>query len=471
MFDATEVAAVSRKIGRELVARGVVNEEQLKKALAWQLQHGGHLGTCLIELAFVGEMQLGQVLSEILGFPHATPQHFASIPNPVIESVPQPLAERHTIVPIRREGKRLRLAMINPRDLVAVDEVAFSSGCQVEPWIAPEVRMVQALERYYGVPRSRRFILLGQAAAMRAAGGPRPAGGPVPSTIPLAGASTQTPPAPATAPPAVAAAPATATPPAAATPAPPPAAAAAAPAEPDLDAALGFDTGPSVAEQWASLEAESPAVAPTPATAATTEPDEAESVAAVGLWEQIREQPDYDGSFFRRPGNIDRPHLEIDFQQLAADLFQARGPEDVPRAVFDAIGARVDRAILFMVEGVHARIWDWRGFSLSPECVRGFRFDVTREPILDLLGGNEIYLGIRPKKSEYADLYGRLEMNPPRELMLMPLYVRSRLVALMHIDGGERDKVPGSVDLYRRVGRKIEVALQIFSLKRKLLIV
>ena len=152
---------MSKKIGQELVQRGLITHGQLKTALNSQLVSGGHLGTCMIELNFLTEEQLGEVLGEILGVRYARPADFGDIPDSVITLVPAKLAEKHRVVPLKIDGK-LHAALVNPKDLLAIDELSFATGLPIRPWVAPEVRIACALEHYYGIPRSRRFVILSQ---------------------------------------------------------------------------------------------------------------------------------------------------------------------------------------------------------------------------------------------------------------------------------------------------------------------
>jgi hypothetical protein len=147
-------------LGKELIARGAINQEDLDRALRAQLSHGGHLGTCLIEDGSIDEQQLGEMLGSILGVPHAEASFFHNIPAVVLGAIPSELVEKHQVVPFRIEDRTLHVAMINPRNLLVIDELQFAAGMAIEAWVAPEVRIVLALETYYGVPRSRRFLLL-----------------------------------------------------------------------------------------------------------------------------------------------------------------------------------------------------------------------------------------------------------------------------------------------------------------------
>jgi hypothetical protein len=81
---------------------------------------------------------------------------FREIPPEVIRMIPEHLAQKHQMVPLAVEGKRLRLAMMNPGDILVMDEVAFLTGMQVEPQVSSENHLLDALERYYQIPRSIR---------------------------------------------------------------------------------------------------------------------------------------------------------------------------------------------------------------------------------------------------------------------------------------------------------------------------
>jgi len=149
---------MAKRIGEALIEKGVITPAQLETALKNQLILGGHLGTCLIELGFVSEEQLGQALTEALGVPHASPTLLRKIPESVIRALPKRLVAEYRAVPIGLKDNTLHVAMVDPKDLRALDILAFGSGYRVSPWIAPEVRIVEAMERHYDIPRTVRYI-------------------------------------------------------------------------------------------------------------------------------------------------------------------------------------------------------------------------------------------------------------------------------------------------------------------------
>jgi hypothetical protein len=148
------------KLGELLLQEGLITPEQLDEALKSQVIFGIKLGSSLIELGFITDEQLCRLLSEKLGVPAVTSRALASIPHNVLAQVPAELAGKYRVVPIRIEGKKLALAMADPTDFNATDEVAFVTGFIVLPHIAPDVRITSALSKYYHVRGDIRYMMI-----------------------------------------------------------------------------------------------------------------------------------------------------------------------------------------------------------------------------------------------------------------------------------------------------------------------
>jgi hypothetical protein len=146
------------RIGELLVKAGILSRHQLEEALNAQLIYGGKLGTNLVEHGFVTEEFLTSFLSKQCNIPAVETEKLHDIPQDVIDSVPRDLAERHKVVPFRKDKRRLDLALIDPTNLKAIDEVAFKTGLLVRPHVAAEVAILRCLEHYYQVPKPRRYI-------------------------------------------------------------------------------------------------------------------------------------------------------------------------------------------------------------------------------------------------------------------------------------------------------------------------
>lgn len=153
---------MKKNLGQLLVEKGLVTEKILAEGLQRQVIFGGRLGTNLLEMGAVTEDGLMKLLALQFNVAYAEPKHFENIPKPVLDSVPKELLEKYRIIPIALDGKRITLAMTDPHKLDVVDEVAFQTNMIVQPVIASELRIVQALEKYYNIRREARYIAVSQ---------------------------------------------------------------------------------------------------------------------------------------------------------------------------------------------------------------------------------------------------------------------------------------------------------------------
>jgi len=146
-----------KKLGELLVEREWVTREQLTQALRHQQVFGGRIGTCLLELTLLSEDRLTRALSDQLGVPPATVDDLRVIADGLIELVPTKLAWRARAVPFERFGNALSVAVVDTRDLLAQDELAFVTSRRLKVHVAPEVRVLEALEKHYNCPVEPRF--------------------------------------------------------------------------------------------------------------------------------------------------------------------------------------------------------------------------------------------------------------------------------------------------------------------------
>lgn len=141
-----------------LLNAGLINREQFDEALKNRVLYGGKIGTSLIELGYVKEEVLARFLSKKLAVPYVPPKLLLSIPEDVIGLIPQEMAVKFRVIPISLEKKRLNLVMADPTDLKAIDEMAFITGFIIRPLITPEVRLAQALSKYYHQEMDPRYL-------------------------------------------------------------------------------------------------------------------------------------------------------------------------------------------------------------------------------------------------------------------------------------------------------------------------
>lgn len=135
----------------------MVTPAQIDDALQNRVFFGGKIGTSLVELGFLREEDLAQFLGRKLMVPYIAPEALLHIPAATIALIPQEMALKYRVIPLELKQRRLSLVMSDPSDLAAVDEISFITGYVIKPMIAPEFRLLQALNLYYGLQISTRF--------------------------------------------------------------------------------------------------------------------------------------------------------------------------------------------------------------------------------------------------------------------------------------------------------------------------
>ena len=151
---------MAQKIGELLVSEGLLTRKQLDEALKSQVIFGGRLGTNLVEMGIIEEQDLLRTLSKQLEIPFVSSEQLMAVPAEAIKLIPKEMAEEYKIVPLSLEKKRLTAAMADPSDLAAIDAISFITGYIILPVVCSELRLMLALEQYYGIKREVRYIQL-----------------------------------------------------------------------------------------------------------------------------------------------------------------------------------------------------------------------------------------------------------------------------------------------------------------------
>jgi type IV pilus assembly protein PilB len=138
----------TRRLGDLLVAEGLITEEQLKQALAEQKGKTEKLGSILARLQFITEEQLIGFLSRQYGIPSITVTN-VDVDAETLRLVPAPIARKYEVLPVKRIGGTLTLAMADPTNVFALDDVAFMTSLQILPVVAPQAAIRAAIERHY----------------------------------------------------------------------------------------------------------------------------------------------------------------------------------------------------------------------------------------------------------------------------------------------------------------------------------
>jgi type IV pilus assembly protein PilB len=141
--------ATNKHLGELLVERGVINHEQLNISIDYHKKNPGHLlGETLVELKFATEKDIAQALTCQYGFPYL-PLSSYEIDEEVIRSVPENVCRQFCLVPIDKIGKSLTVAMFNPLNVQALEDVELITGCSVQVFVCTATDVKQSIDKYY----------------------------------------------------------------------------------------------------------------------------------------------------------------------------------------------------------------------------------------------------------------------------------------------------------------------------------
>jgi type IV pilus assembly protein PilB len=151
---------MSAKLGEILVRENLITAQNLREALDYQREHGGRLGFNLVKLGLVSDDVITAVLSRQYGIPSVNLDLF-HIDEPVLRLIPQEVAQKYSVLPLSRVGATLTLAMVDPTNVFAMDDVKFMTGLNVEPVVVAEGSVQQAIAKYYGSSKEIELATVG----------------------------------------------------------------------------------------------------------------------------------------------------------------------------------------------------------------------------------------------------------------------------------------------------------------------
>ncbi len=143
---------MSAKLGEILVRENILTAQQLREALDFQRENGGRLGFNLVKLGLVSDDMITAVLSRQYGVPSVNLELF-DIEETVIRLIPREVAEKYSVLPLSRVGATLTLAMVDPTNVFAMDDIKFMTGLNIEPVVVSEASVQEAINNYYSQTR------------------------------------------------------------------------------------------------------------------------------------------------------------------------------------------------------------------------------------------------------------------------------------------------------------------------------
>ena len=393
------------KLGQLLVARGWITVQQLTRALKAQNVAGGRLGTCLLEMDALQEDLLLKGLAEHHGVPGVAVEDLRGIPEEVLNLIPDKLSRRSHAVPFRLELGRLDVALLDPRNLAAQDEIAFSSGKRVRVYVANEVRIYEALERYYGeempsrvsviLDRLNRARFLWEKPAENAE--PAAAQRPIESLF--------------------------ATPPRIKLPPPLPELIQPVPAP----AAVHAVAPPAAAAARTASLATAPVAAPRPMSVALTPQERAE----------------LDAPTWVEPAAADRPSpAPANLDEVETALAATQDLDEVGDILLAFLARDHRRAALFQAFRGRVSGWKAQGAGVDREAFAAFAIGFDQPSLfLNLRQGSGLHLGPLPPMPAHRQLARTWGGELPRDCMMLPVRIKDRLVVVIYADGGTRGPV------------------------------
>ena len=437
------------KLGQLLVARGWITVQQLTRALKNQNVVGGRIGTCLLEMDAISEELLLKGLSEQLGVPSAAADDLRGVPDEVLGLIPEKLARRCRAVPFRVELGRLDLALMDPRNLSAQDEIAFASGKRVKVYVAEELRVLEALDKYYHEECPSRFgMVLDRLNRARflwekpAAERTEPAGelltsldSPFDNRLAAPPKIQLPPPLPELEP---------------LPQRPQPAAAAAAAAFPSVEMLW-----PQPAPPPPVAPAPPPAVAPpvpvmAPVAATAAAAEAAPAAVAPPLRSQSvsltpEERADLGAVAWVEPASTDRSlPIPASLDEVETALGKATDLEEVARVLLGFLGRDHRRAAIFQVTRERINGWRVHGTGIDREAFAAFSIGFDQPSLfLNLRHGSNLYLGPLPPMPAHRQLARTWGGDLPRDCVMLPVRIKDRLLLVVYADGATR----GPVDL------------------------
>ena len=139
---------VSKQLGELLLERGVLKKDELEKAARIQKEKGGLLGTILVAMGYATEEQIAQAITVQYGFPYL-PLASYEIDQNLVQIIPENVARQYCLIGIDKIGNTLTIAMSNPLNMQAVEDIELMTNCRVQAFVSTMSDINNAIEKYY----------------------------------------------------------------------------------------------------------------------------------------------------------------------------------------------------------------------------------------------------------------------------------------------------------------------------------
>jgi hypothetical protein len=426
------------RLGEVLEKKGRLAREQTLRALRNQKVLGGTLGTCLLEIDAIAEEELLQALSELHGTPYASPEDLRNLPSEVISHLTPKVAQRCLAIPFHATSTQIKIAVADVNDLAIQDEIRFVVGRRVHWHVATEIRILEALERYYGIECPTRFIKLLDRMNRNRFLWSRDSG-----TDTLGAETVALPPweLPSIAPP---------------------------PKSPEETATPAPASEPTAPPAPAPSPVES--VAPSAAVPAPpVEPRAAEVAADPAAVASAGESPVSNDDTQDLVAEANRGGI-LSLAQAEQQLLEPKDRDGVARIVVQFAAGRARRVVLLVVRKLEIAAWLWSGEGLDGPALAAYKVGLDETSIFHgFRDGGELHRGALSPVPAHRDLLA--SFDPPANavsLVAVPIRVRGKLVAVLLVERAEGEFSEEGVAELRRLAAKSAIAFELCIMRSKL---
>lgn len=139
---------ISKQLGELLLEKGIISKEQLNKALEIQKERGGLIGQILVGLQYATEEEIAQALTVQYGFPYLPLSNY-EIDSELVKLIPENVAKQYNLIPIDKIGTSLTIAMGNPLNYQAVEDIELITNCKIQIFVSTITDITNAITKYY----------------------------------------------------------------------------------------------------------------------------------------------------------------------------------------------------------------------------------------------------------------------------------------------------------------------------------
>lgn len=414
-----------KKIGELLIEKGATVETVVTQALEYQKLMGGRLGSILIELGACDEKAVVEALCEQKRAKPCKGSQLRNVDKKTLDVIPVKIATRYKVLPLDKESRRLSVAIADPGDLLALDELAFVTGCNIEPLLASERTILGGLEAFYGVKPKAGEVDSARIDGIRKTVNRltgRDGSVPPPSFAEVAQAAQE-------------------------------AAQGSQPAD-----APPVESKPAGASAfWSDEEAAGEAAAPAAAAAAAAAPAAAAAAASPLT---------ADGTSTEELIEDEVPRT---LEEAARQLSRVEIRDEIADTIMWVTEDLFARSGLFIFQKNRTIGWTGQGNGLTPEMVRKVVMPIEDVSIFTLVRDNpKHYQGILPENPANATIVEQLGGERPPAVLVVPFGLKGRAIGCYYAEGTPEELAEVDLNLLFKLLQKAGLALEMLLLRTKI---